>query len=592
MANENRGPQFERQVLKTLRAMEITCYGSHGQIPQRELYPNSSSDDHIEIDIVGLVGNICLLIEVTTLGSRNRDKIQRFIRHCDLIANCPLSSRQLFSKFQGIPEEELNRFTGISDWRYVYIGTSPKLVVQNISPRRYPETDCLRIFNAENWEYFKALERAIKSTSKYEFLAALDINPSDLRDPVLGNDLPPKNCLELANTILYSGQVRASLIVAVFTPDELLRVARVLRYQGQPMMLATSSPASTKDSTSEGGSGYQRILNRDKLRKISDFVDNNSEITFPTNLTLVLSKECEVQDGKLHVPGKYASIDVIDGQHRLFSYALADKEIQRDSRLIATAIKFHTDDAQEITRCAAQIFSTINREQTKVKKDLLYLISYDLLGDQGSEAIAAKILKECDSKPNGILSGIFELRAFVKKNRFGQQPIPIVSIVGELARISKQEKLYAIRFALGNQVATDLEESEALIQAGGALLERYFSEVKEVFQDDWGNEDSLLMCAKYVGAFIRLLETFLSEELTVDRMDEELRKIKQNLLQKYSEGRSSESNPVFNPEAFHSFVKEDGEPSTVYLLSKKEASLGKVHKILNEIRTYRPPTVD
>lgn len=587
MASENRGPQFEKQALKTLQGMGLKCYGSHGQIPLQDLYPGSPSGEHLEIDIVCLVGNICILVETTVQQDGNSEKIKKFIRHCNLIANCPLSSRQLFSRFQGIPEAELNRFTGISAWRYLYIGTSPELVVQNISPRRYPETDCLRIFNGENWEYFKALERAIKATSKYEFLAALDINPSDLRDPVLGNDLPPKNCLELANTTLYSGQVRASLIVAVFTPDELLRVARVLRYQGQPMMLATNSLASTKVSTSERGSGYQRILNRDKLRKISDFVGNNSEITFPTNLTLVLSKECEVQDGKLHVPGKYASIDVIDGQHRLFSYALADKEIQRDSRLIATAIKFHTDDAQEITRCAAQIFSTINREQTKVKKDLLYLISYDLLGDKGPEAIAAKILKECDSKPNGILSGIFELRAFVKKNRFGQQPIPIVSIVRELARISKQEQLDAIRVALGNQVAADLDESEALIQAGKVLLERYFSQVKREFQDDWG-KDSLLMCAKYVGAFIRLLETFLKEGLTVDLMGEELRKIKQNLLQKYSEGRSSESNPVFNPKAFHSFVKEDGEPSVVYLLSKREGSPDKVHKILNEIRTYRP----
>lgn len=590
MARENRGPQFERDVLKTLQGMGITCYGSHGQIRVQDLYPGSPSSEHLEIDIVCLVGDICLLIEVTTLHSGNRDKIHRFIRHCDLIADCPLSDRPLFSLFQGIPETELNRFTGISAWRYLYIGTSSELIVQDISPRGYPETDCLRIFNGENWEYFKALERAIKTTSKYEFLAALDINPSDLSDPVLGNDLPPKNCLALVNTSLYSGQVRASLIVAVFTPDELLRVARVLRYQGQPMMLATSSPASTTVSTSERGSGYQRILNRDKLRKISDFVGNNSEITFPTNLTLVLSKECEVHDGKLHIPGKYASIDVIDGQHRLFSYALANEEVRRDSRLIATAIKFHTDDAQEITRCAAQIFSTINREQTKVKKDLLYLISYDLLGDQGPEAIAAKILKECDAKPNGVLSGIFEIRAFVKQNKFGQQPIPIVSIVRELARISKQEKLEAIRVALGKQVAADREESEALIQVGRALLECYFSQVKKVFQDDWGNDDSLLMCAKYVGAFIRLLETFLNEGLTVKQMGAELRKIKQHLLQKYSEGRSSGSNLVFDPKAFHSFKKEDGEQgdgeqSVVYLLSKREGSPDKVHKILNENRT-------
>ena len=242
MASENRGPQFERQVLKTLQGMGLECYGSHGQIRVQDLYPGSPSGEHLEIDIVCLVGDICILVETTVQEGRNSEKIKRFIRHCNLIADCPLSDRQLFSRFQGIPEAERNRFTGISAWRYLYIGTSSELIVQDISPRGYPETDCLRIFNGENWEYFKALERAIKTTSKYEFLAALDINPSDLSDPVLGNDLPSKNCLELANTSLYSGQVRASLIVAVFTPDELLRVARVLRYQGQLSNLRGSFP--------------------------------------------------------------------------------------------------------------------------------------------------------------------------------------------------------------------------------------------------------------------------------------------------------------------------------------------------------------
>lgn len=595
MANENRGPQFERQVLKTLRAMGITCYGRHGQIRLQDLYPGSPSGEHLEIDIVCLVGNICILVETTVQQDDNSEKIKKFIRHCNLIVDSFPNRRDLFTHFDGIPEGELANFRGISEWRYLYIGTGHELLNESFSPERYPGpgTTRLHIFNEENWEYVKTLQRAINKTAQYEFFASVGIKPNDIGDESLGSNTLVKPCLTLTNKTLFSGKVPADLFVVIFRPAELLRIARVLRYQGQPM--ATSSGT----SVSQRG-GYQRILVPQKLNEIRKFVKEDSKVVFPTNLTLVLSKGCRLEDvdgvDKLHIPSEYASIDVIDGQHRLFSYALSDNDdndqVSQKANLIATAIKFDTDNAEEINRYAAQTFITINGEQTKVKRDLIYLISYDVLDDRTPESIAAKILKECDSKPNGILAGIFELRAFVKKNKRGQRLIPIVSIVRELARISKQEKLDAIRFALGNQIATDLEESEALIQAGKVLLERYFSQVKREFQDDWGNEDSLLMCAKYLGAFIRLLETFLSEELTVDRMGEELQKIKQNLLQKYSEGRSSESNPVFNPKAFHSFVKEDGEPSVVYLLSKREGSPDKVHKILNEIRTYRPPTVD
>ena len=87
MARENRGPRFEQQVLKTLQGMGITCYGSHGQIRVQDLYPGSPSGEHLEIDIVCLVGDICILVETTVQSGGNSEKIKKFIRHCNLIAD-------------------------------------------------------------------------------------------------------------------------------------------------------------------------------------------------------------------------------------------------------------------------------------------------------------------------------------------------------------------------------------------------------------------------------------------------------------------------------------------------------------------------
>ena len=290
---------------------------------------------------------------------------------------------------------------------------------------------------------------------------------------------------------------------------------------------------------------------------------------------LVLSKECEVHENELHIPAKYASIDMIDGQHRLFSYTLSDEQTRRKAKLIVTAIKFHTEDSEKINRYAAQTFITINREQTKVKRELILLISYDVLDEKTPEAVAAKILKVCDSKPNGVLERIFAIKAFIKKNQFNQRPIPIISVVEELARISKLENLGAIKSVLGEQTENS-EDSDALIQASVTLLEYYFSQVKKVFPADWGKTNSLLMCAKYIGAFIRLLGTFIDNQFSVEQMGAELGKIKHNILAKYSEGRSNEPTLVFNPDAYHA---PKGN-----LPSKRGGSIKEIHGLLNENR--------
>ena len=577
MPHDTEGRKFEKRVLKTLKDMNINkSYGSHSQIPLQALHPRSRSGDHLEIDIVCLVGSICILVETTTETNNNSRKIKRFIRHCELVANSSLGRRELFSLFNGIPEDELINFTGISDWRYLYIGISPELITDDITPERYPETDHLHIFNVENWEYFKMLARTINEAAQYEFLASVDINPNDIGDASLGGEILTKRCLELTSKTLFSGQrqVLADLFILTFTPNELLRIARVLRYQGQPMAISSGT------STNQQSSGYQRILIPDKLKKIREFTNNDPKIAFPTNLTLVLSNECQKHGSDLHIPSKYASIDIIDGQHRLFSYALSSEQVQNKALLIATAIKFNTNDAQEINRYAARTFITINREQTKVKQDLLYLISYDVLGDTSSESIAAKILKECDSRER--FSKIFALSAFIKKNRFNQRPIPIISIVKELARISKPEKLAAIRFTLDKQ-ASDLGESKELIQIGVELLERYFYHIAGVFPDDWGKANSLLMCANYIGAFIRLLATFVEHRITINQIQQELNEIKQNIVENYSEGRSQEIPAVFSLNAFQPPQNEENEEPLESIPSKK-AGIPKIYRFLDENR--------
>ncbi len=580
MEKDTKGKRFEKQVLNTLKNMGIDSYGANGQIPLCNLYSDVSSDENLEIDIVCLVKGVCILIETTTKQDKHKDKIKDFIRKCELIRECELDKRTLFSLFEGIDNDSLPAFSGISEWRYLYIGTSHKLSTGRISAKNFPETELIYIFDESNWEYFRALEKAINKTAQYEFFASLEITPDLLNDPVLGSSLQPKPCLHLKNITLAKQQVQANLAVAFFTPQELLRIARVSRYQGQPLTVSDTISKSQGESSNLKDGGYQRLLSDKKLKDLSDFVDNNPDITFPTNLTLVLSNECTINGDFLNIPAKYASVDIIDGQHRLFSYTVSGNEkLRNEGKLIVTAIKFLTEKPGEINQYAAQTFVTINREQTKIKRELMLMISYDVLGEKTPEAIASKILKMCDSKPNGVLERVFAVRALIKKNKFGKPPIPIISVIEQLARITKPDNINSIKTVLDYQSDNKNEAGdtcEDLIKHSVTLLERYFSLIRKVFEGDWGNYDSFLMSAKYFGAFIRLLEKFVETHNTIDEIETELAEIKKNILTRFNHGRDSNLNIVFNSNAYSS--------TQDILPSKSSGSIKKILDFLNENR--------
>ena len=98
-----------------------------------------------------------------------------------------------------------------------------------------------------------------------------------------------------------------------------------------------------------------------------------------------------------------------------------------------------------------------------------------------------------------------------------------------------------------------------------------------VFSDDWGNADSLLMCTKYVGAFIRLLGTFIGKQYNLEQIEAELNKIKHNILDTYSKGRSNGSTAVLNPDAYHT--------TRGNLPSKRGGSIKEIHELLNGSRS-------
>ncbi len=105
----------------------------------------------------------------------------------------------------------------------------------------------------------------------------------------------------------------SNLYTFTISPYRLLDIAHVHRKDELP---------SLQDNTYN----YQRLLNSDKLKIIRKNLLNDPDFMFPSNILVILSKECKytkdgTDNGYLFIPEKYGSISIIDGQHRLFSYA-------------------------------------------------------------------------------------------------------------------------------------------------------------------------------------------------------------------------------------------------------------------------------
>lgn len=151
----------------------------------------------------------------------------------------------------------------------------------------------------------------------------------------------------------------------------------------------------------------QRKVENSRVNKIADFLINDTQATFPTNIVLgvpmsIIESQSHTNDGIIEVVFSdivYEQVNlakrgqddtdiyvtIIDGQHRIRGIEIAierlEKEINKvggdasaqqrlnDLLNIELAVSYFIDKSLEYQ---AMIFSTINRTQKRVSQDLVY----------------------------------------------------------------------------------------------------------------------------------------------------------------------------------------------------------------------------
>lgn len=218
----------------------------------------------------------------------------------------------------------------------------------------------------------------------------------------------------------------SDFFVVVLPADLLLRVA------GSDKVRAKAN----KSGNGYSLSGSQRLIKDQRLDEIAGYIDRNDS-TFPNSIILAANHDVdasfldsgleedvqedtfddldddalrwrieETEDGgfNLIIPTSKCYAAIIDGQHRLFSFAKAKAESRSDTNLVCSVFLDLPKPYQ------AQVFATINSTQKRVEKGLTYeLFGYNLLKESEEkwtpEKLAVFLTRKLNTENKSPLQG-------------------------------------------------------------------------------------------------------------------------------------------------------------------------------------------
>lgn len=530
--NELDGPQLERWLETFLKdSLGLSEYfPTAGQIVLEKLNPILHKGHNLEIDGVLRINKTAVFFEVTAQKGELKEKIKKFLKNVQIFTQDKhLSLKDKFVLF-GIPNEQIDDFEEIENFKYVFIDTRPDFDIRNYSAVDFPEYHeiypHLYFIKPTQLEYLRQLTNSIGIFAKNEFLSLLDFSPADLGDTEESFSM---DYIKAGGKYISGNEKdKADVYLMIFKVSQLLKIARVSRYEGLPFSMESK----------EKQGNYQRLLIDEKLANISKhFINNNKMKTFPNTITLSISQECkEIAGQKLSIPKKFSSIDIIDGQHRLFAYTRPDvtDAIRENAEILATAIKFRPGEHVDTTKHSAKVFCEINSTQATVSQDLLYLIKFDVLGDRDPGAMAGKLILNLDK--GSTLKTIFATNTLQNKNNLNKPCIHIVKIIEQeiipLLKGEGTEELKLNEEQIKQRFDLDIVNDSEILKSSGKFLEWFFSYVKKIFSKDWkaNSESSMMSEAHFCGLTKFFRHQFLNQGKTMEEIKEVLEHIKANIV--------------------------------------------------------------
>ncbi len=172
---------------------------------------------------------------------------------------------------------------------------------------------------------------------------------------------------------------------------------RLVTFSISSEILAKCCYATTREEDTT--KGFQRVLDEKRARAIAEYIDSGLG-TIPNSIVLSAQPEAKfdvVDRGKtasfIFDPHSFL---IIDGQHRVFGFAMANTELR-----VPVVVYQNLTRAEE-----AKLFIDINTKQKPVSKELLLAIKSLALSETDQEALLGEIFDLYDQEENSALLGL------------------------------------------------------------------------------------------------------------------------------------------------------------------------------------------
>lgn len=211
-------------------------------------------------------------------------------------------------------------------------------------------------FSEETIDYYFSLFSQIGVAAKYQLLGGL----------FFGQEIPELENMVPAVEGKMGGYTYYSFSIE---PEKLLKIGYVLhRNKANINMMPT----------------YQRLIKKSRLKSVHEFIENGGY--FPNSIVISIdANKCKFERannqvvstlsnvGILHLPKRYRSAYIIDGQHRLYGYTGSRFKL---SNTIPVVAFLNLSRSEQV-----KLFMQINENQKPVSKDLRNTLNADLLWD-------------------------------------------------------------------------------------------------------------------------------------------------------------------------------------------------------------------
>ena len=351
-------------------------------------------------------------------------------------------------------------------------------------------------FNTSTIDYYSELAKHLGTSARYQLLGHLfanqDIKNMESRIPAIQG--------KMGGNTYYSFSIE---------PEKLLKIGYVLhRNEANKNMMPT----------------YQRLIKKSRLNAIKAFVESKGY--FPNSIIINIDTggkkalrfdlaATKFEDsisklGTLHLPKKYRSAYIIDGQHRLYGYS----DSQYASTNTIPVVAFVDLDREE----QIKLFMDINENQKAVPKTLRVTLDADMLWvssdyNEQRQALRSKIAQ---------ILGEDELSPLYGKIVIGEDTkTSTMCITIEAVQVALKRCDFFTQFDKKNVIIKDgifdLGSNDATCSLFFPFLQECLCYIKDKLEEEWANgenENGLLTINRGIQGVIRLINDIVNHLIT------------------------------------------------------------------------------